>query len=79
MSNVILSALVIAWFVIMVYALTRDHDGMCNPEDCESCHFPHCEGVNLQRYLQQPGSDGKSFLRNFQKPLDNNKKYNYNR
>lgn len=61
MSNVILSMLVIAWFVIMVYALTRDHKGTCDPEDCETCHFPHCEGANLQRHLQQPGSDNKDF------------------
>lgn len=61
MGNIILSIVVILWVVIMIYALTRDHKGTCNREDCETCPFPHCEGKNLQRHLRQPGSDDKDF------------------
>ena len=80
MSDAILCVLVILWFVVMVYALTRDHREPCDPEDCKTCPFPPCGGVNLRQNSPQPGTHGqqKSFQEIFQNTLDNNNKVKYN-
>lgn len=35
--------LLIASFVMFLYAVTRNSDGKCDSSDCEHCPFPQCK------------------------------------